>query len=293
MTYITKPILMKTKTNLHVGSESINYNIVDKTVQKDSITTLPVINASSSKGALRYHFKTKDTDETLMEQIFGKEASSSGDGKEGELKFLDSYLLFLPLRATNKPFYHVTSKANLLSFLDFYSGLCGETEGLEKARKIVEKLEENKVLNADDTQIEDHSCDKQDLNIDDLLALFPDNIKPQNIAIFSDENFIDACEHLPIIARNKIEVRDTDDNVIEKSNLWYEEIVPRESIFYTAHLAYKNHSKRTTNRAKHTYNDFYEQLQNGYIQVGANASIGFGLCTYAMLDIECKEEENA
>ena len=40
-------------TNLHVGSGDVNYEIVDKEIQRDTATTLPTIHASSLKGAIR------------------------------------------------------------------------------------------------------------------------------------------------------------------------------------------------------------------------------------------------
>jgi CRISPR-associated protein Cmr4 len=47
--YNNKAYIIKTKTNLHVGSGDINFGIVDNEVQRDTITNLPVINASSLK----------------------------------------------------------------------------------------------------------------------------------------------------------------------------------------------------------------------------------------------------
>lgn len=279
---------MKTKTNLHVGSDSLNYDIVDKTVQRDTITTLPVINASSLKGAMRYHFSQiqDEFSDELMGQIFGNEGGSN-NGKEGDIKFLDSYLLFLPLRSNKKPFYHVASKDNLLAFISFYEELNGGSEKLDNAKSVIDQLSDNIVLNEDESQIEDHICKRFDLNLDDLLDLFPDNIKPKNIAIFSNENFIDAVTHLPVIARNKVQTEK------EKGNLWYEEIVPRESIFYTANLDYANYGSHRKTSATKTYDNFYEKLQNGYIQIGANASIGFGLCSFSLINIDDQEKKDA
>lgn len=40
-------------TNLHVGSGEANFNIVDREVETDPVTGLPIIHASGLKGALR------------------------------------------------------------------------------------------------------------------------------------------------------------------------------------------------------------------------------------------------
>ena len=42
------------KTKLHVGNESGGeFTIIDKTIQRDPLTSLPCINSSSLKGAIK------------------------------------------------------------------------------------------------------------------------------------------------------------------------------------------------------------------------------------------------
>lgn len=279
-TYKPKAIIIKTKTNLHVGSGDMNYNIIDKTVQRDSISNLPIINASSLKGALRNHFDEVMADENrlskeLLDFIFGKEDDDTPS--QGYVKFLDSYLLFLPLRATHRPFYHVTSRANLLAMCDFYKTMDFDMTTLKEE---AEKLDENKdiVLDKEDTDIEEILCKASENKAlsDELTNLFG----VTNVAIFSDKNFIEACDYMPIIARNKIATKKENGEVNDDSNLWYEEIVPRESIFYTAQLDYSNYGNRVNAKNKNTLETFYSTLQQGHIQVGANASVGFGLCKF-------------
>ena len=54
--YKNEAYIIRTKTNLHAGSGDTNFGIVDKQVQRDSISNLPIINSSSLKGAIRDHF---------------------------------------------------------------------------------------------------------------------------------------------------------------------------------------------------------------------------------------------
>ena len=56
--YKNEAYIIRTKTNLHAGSGDTNFGIVDKQVQRDSISNLPIINSSSLKGAIRDHFST-------------------------------------------------------------------------------------------------------------------------------------------------------------------------------------------------------------------------------------------
>lgn len=42
------------QTNLHVGNESVvSFGVIDKAIQRDVTTTLPCINSSSLKGAVK------------------------------------------------------------------------------------------------------------------------------------------------------------------------------------------------------------------------------------------------
>ena len=67
---------------------------------------------------------------------------------------------------------------------------------------------------------------------------------------------------LPVIARN---------SVGEKTNLWYEEVVPHKSIFYFAVVA-------STSEADGLLDVFTESVREKIIQFGANASVGYGIC---------------
>jgi CRISPR-associated protein Cmr4 len=66
---------------------------------------------------------------------------------------------------------------------------------------------------------------------------------------------------LPVIARNHLE------NGIS-TNLWYEEVVPHESIFYVPVLS----------EDSELLGKFKTDVNNKIIQFGGNASIGCGLC---------------
>lgn len=75
----------------------------------------------------------------------------------------------------------------------------------------------------------------------------------------------DTLDNLPIIARNKLENG-------ESKNLWYEEMVPAmsEFVFFVTY----------PEAAKEKFNKFNELLtaEGSLVQIGANASIGYGFC---------------
>ena len=174
-----------------------------------------------------------------------------------------------------------------MQFVEFLENLGCKSEKLLKAKDFIDKLEEdeNIVINAKDALVEEYECKNKNMDIKGFLDIFPESIKPKNIAVLSNENFIDAIQHLPVIARNKLKNG-------KSENLWYEEIVPRESIFYTAMLDYNNFGTNSEYKYKKGFEAFYNILQKELIQVGANASIGYGLCNfYAFIECEGGEDE--
>lgn len=67
-------------------------------------------------------------------------------------------------------------------------------------------------------------------------------------------------EHLPVIARNYLE------NGIS-ANLWYEQVLPRRSRL-AAFVLYEGEMKKS----------FVNAISNNIVQIGANATVGYGLC---------------
>lgn len=103
------------------------------------------------------------------------------------------------------------------------------------------------------------------------IELSVENVKVElskmgyTFSIKSDEEFIEYCSdyNLPIIARNKLE------NGLS-INLWYEQVLPAESVFYTM-IDNKGDVVLT------------EKLDHRIVQIGANATIGYGYCKFTNL----------
>ena len=84
-----------------------------------------------------------------------------------------------------------------------------------------------------------------------------------NGAIISDDYFDRICSdtHLPVIPRNSLENG-------RSINLWYEQIVPRQSQFFFFVFA--------PEEKINFWEDFKKTIKDNLIQIGANASIGYG-----------------
>ena len=78
------------------------------------------------------------------------------------------------------------------------------------------------------------------------------------------ENFTSLCSdiNLPIIARNELV------NGVSK-NLWYEQVVPAETVFYAV--------------IQEPDDTLANAINNKFIQIGANATIGYGYCKFNLI----------
>ncbi len=89
----------------------------------------------------------------------------------------------------------------------------------------------------------------------------------------TEEQFKELCsdENLPIIARNVL------DNG-ESKNLWYEQVVPAETVFYTF---IDNDKRKSSDNIDNTEKPSLEdKIKDAIVQIGANASIGYGYCKF-------------
>jgi len=85
--YSKKLFCIRTLSNLHVGSGSENYGVIDNLIQRDAATGFPCIHASSLKGAFREFFvKDIPMGDDFIKHVFGSEiGSSQADDTTAEL----------------------------------------------------------------------------------------------------------------------------------------------------------------------------------------------------------------
>ncbi|MEA3450765.1 MAG: type III-B CRISPR module RAMP protein Cmr4 [Bacteroidota bacterium] len=269
------------QTNLHAGSGDTRYGIIDNLVQRDSISELPVINASSLKGALRQFTRFQSKKGKILKdeeyKIFGSPAKPEKDDPEhqaGSYNFLTAKLLVLPVRSSQKHFFRAISLSVLQSFVedadyngalipdDFKTALEAlKNLGIEKKKPII--FENLKGLLLEDFEMREDSQIIKDFAHKAVLEKYLGG----KIVVFHDDDFTELCEDLPVIARNYLENG-------ESKNLWYEQVVPRQSMFYYTVIRPVNN----------TFNDVFAELLEKYpVQIGANATIGYGLCKISKL----------
>ena len=231
---------LKCLTDLHVGNGEANYSIIDNEVQKDTVLAdVPIINGSGVKGALKEHFEQiwGITDKRIAE-IFGDENGA------GSYKFFTAMCIARPLRVSDgdRPYVLTTSSAILDNFSSFLKGM-GLSGFYSKGRA------GDELVGCGNIEVEGYpvilvNCEKLKKLIGEGFAVI-DNLREFD---------------LPILARNVL-----DGNGISK-NLWYEEVVPHESVFYFAVITPDDDCK-------------LEFEEDRHVQFGGNASVGNGYCT--------------
>ncbi len=221
-------------TNLHVGSGDVNFNIIDNEVERDPVTGYPTIHSSGVKGALRSHFRGLGVDAAQIDKFFGKAIQADEGISAGQLKFFNADMLAIPMRASagERPYALVTTDA-----------------ALEHLQMLTEAI-----LNRSITV---QSYD-QDVFVEGLHCTAGKRVLGWELTVMPESDFRQV--KLPVLARNCLETG--------RENLWYEEIVPHQSLL-TLFIACPDD----------TLDAFDAILKaNPIVQFGGNASIGYGVC---------------
>lgn len=260
----SKMYSLRCVTNMHIGSGDDSYGLVDNRVEKDVVLGTPIIPASSIKGSLRdFLSKDKFNSKDIIE-IFGS-APNDGDSKSGKIHFLSANLLFRPMRVSsgNCSYCLVTTTEILSNMMELYKHLGSQSIDFDKElNEINEKLKDkNGIYFADDNlEVEGYRIERnQKFSIIGYMKKIIGENYNVPIVIMKPKIFNDI--DLPVIARNKL-------NDGKSENLWYEEIVPHQSIFYFG-FVYEDRDKELVEKLN-------KKITETTIQFGGNASIGYG-----------------
>jgi len=247
------------KSNLHAGAGGENFWIVDNLVQRDTSTNLPCIYSSSLKGALREYMRDylKSTNPVdwvkILFDIFGNDKSDVKDDLSDDELAEKLGVQKEKLRKMNYPGQFRFLQADILSI------------PILKEGEIIYKV----------------SCPWLMENFEEKLSLFENELVEGHTfaSICAAADFIENsafCEktddfNLPVIARNHLEDGSS-------TNLWYEQVLPRETkLFFT--VLYENDL---------LFEEFKNAVVSKPVQIGANASIGYGFCKIELISTQFK-----
>jgi CRISPR-associated protein Cmr4 len=245
---------VKCLTNLHVGNGESNYSIIDNEVERDPIIGEPVIFSSGVKGALREHCESS-LDKNAVVDIFG---SPIGGDRSGSYKFFQASLLGRPLRVSggDRSYILASTPEMICGYLDFLTGI-----GFAGLPVAPIKSELAQTTPAELTNF--ISAIPGVTAIEGVPS--PSRALPETGFLFSGQPFALTSSlapyDLPVLARNQLNHQGISEN------LWYEEIVPHQSVFFFTVLAPDNDPH---------FADFQKSITEKAVQFGGNASIGYG-----------------
>ena len=224
-------------TNLHVGNGDVNYSIIDNEVELDYVLQEPTIPSSGVKGALLSYVESLKNYAGLVKTVFGDKENA------GTYKFLSANLLSRPVRVSEGK--HSYANATSYELIDRYNDLC---DSLDIDTEKIDIGLMGCISSSDISEVEGIKVDQRQ-TLESLSTLVPE---PVVIMPNAKLNEIP----LPVVARN---------NLGENRNLWFEQFVPYNSIFYMIII-----TPGPDNR-------LHELINNRIIQFGGNSSIGYGL----------------
>lgn len=254
-----------TLTPLHAGSGESSA-AVDLAIQREKHTEYPCVFASSLKGSLRWFCQCKGIPSADVEKIFGKEGDESGSG---QIAFTDARLLLFPVRSSVGVFKWITSPfvlrrlARDLKFISASGNLPDVQENVDIATP----------ADAEAYVIEDFLVKIKSDSIGNKMLSVLQNLVPQTnelrnrLLIVSDDMFKTlVTTATQVIARNIL-----DDETKTSKNLWYEEVVPADAVFYAI--------MKTVYRAaagQSVLETMVKAIGNEIIQIGGNETVGHG-----------------
>lgn len=244
-------------TNLHVGSGDANYNIVDKEVEKDPITGFPIIHASGIKGALRAVYKPQGDDARSAEELFGAPSTRDGSDNAGKIIFTNAQFISRPMRVNGDiPYISTSCLGAVKDYITLTTAFGLNDPNLSVPDNI--NFGTNAFLLS--TNI---TASVEGDRTGALANAIKQQLSPLLGSCFALAKSFDNYA-LPVIARNNLQT--------EKGNLWYEEYVPYHSRFYLVVLVLDDTIDINTVIPK-----------NSVVQVGGNASVGYGYCRFSQI----------
>lgn len=249
------------ETSVHPGAGQ-STGFVDLPVAREKATDYPVVVGTSVKGALRDRARREWREESdEVRTTFGVQENA------GTLLVSDARLLLLPVRSLTSSFKWVTSPHLIERFVR-------DTNRASKPRDFDAVTVENMTYlgtGSDRLFLEEREFRRAG----DLPAGLAELLMPlirhsitqgrlaERLVVVSDDDFgWFARFGLSVNARNNL-----DPSTKESKNLWYEETIPPDSLFYFL-------AAERGEGAVETLRSLFEK--NGYLQLGGNETVGQG-----------------
>jgi len=285
------------ETSLHPGTGSTT-GIVDLPIQRERHTGFPTIQASGLKGAMRevaeaYYKENGDNKRDEVDAIFGPEESDYASS----LAIADARILAFPARSLSEVYVWVTCPA-VISRLKRDANLIGA--GYEELPDVT--VEKGKALAVSDCGLgnplvlEEFSFELDVSKSDDVkkcvskvMELLPNKGEndahsavrrkmKKHLIIIGNEDFKYLVNSATQVSA-RIKLNDKKTTTGGGGNLWYEESLPPDCLFYTLLLATKPRVSSGTIRDANDVLAKVRGIVKDYIQIAGNETVGMGWCS--------------
>ncbi len=263
----TQIVGLLAETSIHPGAGQSS-GIIDLPVAREAATDYPVVPGSSLKGALlglARHSGKLDTAE--RDRVFGKAESGNDGGGAGVLLVSDARLLLLPVRSLSSAYKWVTCPHLVERFArdarrggDAPAALgCEVAEGNYRGAGDGDLFLEERQFSRDGALPE-----KLVETVGALISHDKTRARlATQVVVLHDNDFAWFARYgLAVQARNVL-----DEEKKTSKNLWYEETIPPDALFYTL-LAERQSGILTA--VKRLFDS------HPYLQVGGNETVGMG-----------------
>ncbi|MGB9639156.1 MAG: type III-B CRISPR module RAMP protein Cmr4, partial [bacterium] len=302
--YLVDLLFMYALTPVHMGSgQSLSY--VDLPIQREKVTSFPVLWSSGIKGVFRNNFSRyldiNSDNKNLVDTIFGPE--DSDDSFSSCISITDAKILFYPVRSLKGVFAYITSPFVLKRFFNELSSLLNKNNELNKNNAFNDlknlNLEDNKIvikndsiLKISDSQValeefvfdidSNNNIDSDNNNLvkalfkvklfKELKGLVGDNDFEERVAIVSDNVFKDFVNY-SVEIRTRIRI-DQEKGVTKEGALFTQEFTPSNSIFYSFIFtkdSFNQNHKLDKNQVNSKINEFLNKFN--ILQFGSDETL--------------------
>ncbi len=254
------------ETCLHPGAEG-SAGVVDLPVAREITTSYPVLKGSSLKGALRENLARLKQETT--EEVFGM------PDRVADVAVSDGRMLLLPIRTLVGHYKWVTCPYIVERFLRDL-----QLAGNPKIDLTIPKIGEGKALHAGkEEKIFLEEVVFESVKEEEFINRLADLLRPimyheslqnrllEQLVVIDDKEFAYFAQYgLEIRARNKL-----GSETKTSENLWFEECLPPDTLFYTLLLA-RPDKAASLEHLREVFSD------KPYLQIGGNETIGQGWC---------------
>jgi len=278
------------ETPLHPGTGSTT-GVVDLPVQREKHTGFPVVQSSGLKGAFREKAKKKwPSNPAIVNTIFGPEDSDYA----GAVALTDARLLAFPVRSLTEVYVWVTCPA-VLGRLKRDMDIAGmgvdnlpDLPSCEGKALVGEESNLKTPLVLEEFKLEIIESQKGPVQkwIDKVREFMPEKKAHNSV-----------CEKM---GRHLVVVSDTDYTHLVKTatqvsarivlnenktsaNLWYEESLPSDCLFYTVVMAMNPRGRNSHLSTAQEVLGKFAEIAADYIQIGGNETVGMGWCAVKFL----------